>query len=402
MIRSRTLRTSLLAIFSIAATTTASRGEESNDDSMVWLREETKRQIDGSRVQSNSGIWIQTPDGVGHYKALWVRDFYYQYQYAGEFLDEAECKAAMEYLFDGQREDGCMPDRVRADGVAVYSPGGLNDPMADHAVDNGPFMAMLVCEYVRRTKDLDFFNSVEDKLKKGMDFIHRSEKGMVYNSPDDPQCVYGFTDIVTKTGNLLFSSLLYLKSCEDLAACCEMSEVGNPDEYRRRADLIRKNLPTLWNDETGMFWAADKDCKQLDIWGSAYAIDVGVTTDKQRDRIVDYLIKHEDDIVQRGQIRHLPGQEVWQRLFRDNYPPGTYQNGAYWATPLAWIIPAVAQKNPETAWKWLRDAIKDSRDNGMAECINGSDRKVPNFVVSATNLHYAGRWLEEYAPEPTK
>jgi len=255
---------------------------------------------------------------------------------------------------------------------------------------------------VRRSGDLDFFKSFEEKLRKGMDFIKRSEAGLVYNSPDDPQCVYGLTDVVTKTGNLLFTSLLYHKACEDLAEWCGKSRVGDAKAYRKRADLIRKNLGMLWNDEEGMFWAADRDCKQVDIWGSAYAVDVGLTTDEQRDRIIDYFLKHEEEIVQRGQIRHLPGKGVWERLFKDSYPPGTYQNGAYWATPLAWVVPVVGQREPETAWKWVREATDDSRKNGIAECINGETRKVTNFVVSATNLYYATRWLEKNAHEQTK
>jgi hypothetical protein len=374
-------------------------GEKPGEVTRIWLRAETQRQLAGSRVKSSSGVWMQTPDGVGHYKALWVRDYYYQYRYAGEFFDNKEVKAAIGFLLDGQRADGCIPDRVRADGVVVYSPGGLGNPMADHAVDNGPFMAMLACEYVRRTGDLDYFKSIEAKLRKGMDFIKRSEAGLVYNSPDQPECVYGFTDIVTKTGNLLFTSLLYHKACEDLAGWSQKSEVGDAREYRKRADLIRKNLGKLWNEEVGMFWAADQDCKQVDIWGSAYAVDVGLTTEKQRNRIIDYLLKHEEEIVQRGQIRHLPGKGVWDRLFKDSYPPGTYQNGAYWATPLAWMIPVVGQRDPDTAWKWVREAIDDSRKNGLAECINGETRKVSNFVVSATNLYYATRWLEKNAPK---
>lgn len=393
------LRICLLVIMVHAGTLGASKGD-SNEDSMVWLKGETERLLAGSKVRSDSGVWLQTPDGVGHYKALWVRDFYYQYRYAGEFLDDEDTKEAIEFLLNGQRADGCIPDRIRADGIVVYSPGGLGDPMADHAVDNGPFMAMLVCEYDRRSKDLDFFKRAEGKLKKGLDQITRAQNGLVYNSPDEPQCVYGFTDIVTKTGHLLFTSLLYHKACEEMAEWCEKYEAGDPDDYRKRARLIRENLSSLWNDEAGMFWAADKDCKQVDVWGSAYAVEVGLATEEQRDRIIDFFLKHEKEIVQRGQIRHLPGEEIWQRLFKDAYPPGSYQNGAYWATPLAWVIPVVGRREPEVARKWMQDAIEDARKNGFAECTNGETRKVAHFVVSATNLYHASMWLEENAPEP--
>lgn len=46
-------------------------------DNAAWLKSETKRQVAGCRIKSDSGIWLHTPDGIGHYKALWTRDFYY-------------------------------------------------------------------------------------------------------------------------------------------------------------------------------------------------------------------------------------------------------------------------------------------------------------------------------------
>jgi len=66
---------------------------------------------------------------------------------------------------------------------------------------------------------------------------------------------------------------------------------------------------------------------------------------------------------------------------------GTYQNGAYWATPLAWVIPVLARSNPGLANKVLETAITDFQKNGIHECINTGYVKVPNFVVSATNVY---------------
>ncbi len=85
---------------------------------------------------------------------------------------------------------------------------------------------------------------------------------------------------------------------------------------------------------------------------SAYAAEVGLATDEQQDRIAGYLLAHWDEIVQRGQIRHLPGKQGWQRLFVDRHPVGSYQNGAHWATPLPWVVPVVARKAPERANRW--------------------------------------------------
>jgi len=112
-------------------------------------------------------------------------------------------------LLAGQRADGCIPARVNAAGRAIYSPGGENKPIADHALDNSSFLASAVCRYVANSGDLEFFRMHEPALRRGMDFIRRSANGPVFNPTENPQCVYGFTDVVKKTGHLLFTSVLY-------------------------------------------------------------------------------------------------------------------------------------------------------------------------------------------------
>ena len=124
-----------------------------------------------------------------------------------------------------------------------------------------------------------------------------------------------------------------------------------------------------------------------DIWGSAFAIDVGITSAKQTAKITDYLISNYDQIVQRGQVRHLRASEShWEQLFH-SCEEGTYQNGAFWSTPLAWIIPVYAKRNPMLAQKMLLAVIEDFQTKGINECVNGEYLKVPNFVVSATNVY---------------
>ena len=271
-----------------------------SEKDVQWMRKATIEQLDGCRVKGANGIWLHTPDGIGNYKALWTRDFYYMVEYASDLMDSKEVKKSIYYLLNGQREDGCMPDRVNIDGKAVYSPGSDNTPMADHALDNGPFMALLVCSYVKQFKDETFFRDVAEKLNKGLDFINRSESGLVFNDATNPQCVYGFTDTVKKTGNLLFSSLLYYKACEEMETLCRKYNYGHPDIYKVRSKNIQKNISMLMDEESGMFWAADKDCKQIDIWGSAYAVYVGITNEKQSKKISEYLIRNADYIFMNG------------------------------------------------------------------------------------------------------
>ena len=361
-------------------------------EDIAWVRKATKEQLRGCRVQGAGGVWLHTPDGVGNYRALWTRDFQYMVEYAGGLLDPKEVEASILYLLGGQRDDGCIPDRVNVAGVPVYGPGpepGVRGgPIADHALDNGAFMAKLVCSYVSLTGDLKFFRQVEPAALKGLDHTRRAANGLVYNPPDAPLCPYGFTDNIGKTGHLLFCSVLYYDACVQMEQLCRQAKCGDPEEYRLRVALIRRNLDLLWNDDAGMFWAADRDCKQFDIWGSALAAEVGCATDEQADRIADYLIEHYDGVVQRGQVRHIPAGETWQRFMPGRGPrSGTYQNGAFWATPVAWVVPTIARRNPDLAVRMVRDVIADFRRRGIMECVNGDYHAVPKYVANATNVY---------------
>ncbi len=382
---------SLIAILAFAQTE-GQKGNSGNPfglsaEKVQWMKKATLEQLEGCRVKGAGGTWIHTPDGVGNYKALWTRDFCYMVEYAGDLMEPNEIKASIYYLLNGQREDGCIPDRVNVAGQPVYSPGPPGKPMADNALDNGPFMAMLVCSYVNQYQDEELFKEVELKLRRGLDHTNVEESGLVYNNPNNPQCVYGFTDIVKKTGNLLFSSLLYYRANLEMYQLCKKYECGNPAIYKSRYEYIRQNINTLWDEDKGMFWAADIDCKQIDIWGSAYAVEVGITDDEQTRRIASYLVEHYDETVLNGQIRHLTRSEgAWNNLFKP-CEEGTYQNGAYWATPLAWVIPVYARFKPNLAKEMLENVVTDFQENGINECINDGYVKVPNFVVSATNVY---------------
>jgi hypothetical protein len=355
-------------------------------DEITWMRAATRKQLRGSRMQGAGGVWLHTPDGIGSYAALWTRDFQYFVEFAGDLLEPDEVKASIKYLLDRQREDGCIPDRVNIAGKGVYSPGPEHAPMADHALDNGPFMAKLVANYVSQSGDLDLFRQYEPALRKGLDHTSRADNGLVVNASTTPQCPYGFTDTVAKTGHLLFCSILYYDACAQMEQLCRRAECGDPAEYGRRATLIRANIDILWNDDEGMFLAADRDCAQVDIWGSALAVQAGCATDLQSDRIADYLVAHFDEIVQHGQVRHLPAGQTWKRLFVP-IKPGEYQNGAFWATPVAWIAPTIARRDMALAVKMVEDVISDFRQRGITECINGDYHNVREYVVSATNVY---------------
>ena len=174
---------------------------------LAWIADATRAQLQGARIVTDEGSVLFTPDGNGHYRALWTRDFAYMIEQAWDLFDPAEVRSALALMLSGQRQDGCMPDRVNTDGTPFYSPGGDEHPLADHALDNGSFAALAVCTYVRNSGDTGFFREVEPSLRSGLEFLARDAAGLVWNDPGNLNCPYGFTDTVAKSGYLLGCSL---------------------------------------------------------------------------------------------------------------------------------------------------------------------------------------------------
>ena len=353
----------------------------------AWLTEACRDMLQRCRITAHDGTVLFTPDGVGNYHALWTRDFSYMVENAGDLIDPAEIRAAIRYLLDGQREDGCIPDRVQADGIAVYSAGPLGKPLGDPPTDNAQFMVNLVYDYAIETGDTDFAFEHLDALRRALDFTRRDADGLVNIIPGQPQSPYGFTDTIGKTGGLLFSSLLYWNACQHMI---EMSGWCGADAslYAERAAQTQRGLDLLWDEENGVFLAATLDCRQIDIWGNAFALYIGAVEGERRERILHFLHDHYDEYMLRGQVRHLLRGETWQRVIAppDVIVPETYQNGAYWATASGWVIDALNQIDPALAQKTAAELVADFQAHGIWECVNeGGYAKVEHYVVSITN-----------------
>ena len=186
--------------------------------SIAWLESQTKRILSGSRSTAWNGVTLFTPDASGHYQAQYTRDFYYAL--AGtpaSFWNASEAHAAVNYTFQRQRGDGCMPDKVAADNRTGYAPGAISSPMSDHAWDNGPFATLLLTELASKWSSAGVFCRLEPRAKRALEFLNISNEGLVFNDPTSPNCTYGFTDNIAKTGNLLFSSLLLYDAANRMA-----------------------------------------------------------------------------------------------------------------------------------------------------------------------------------------
>jgi len=364
---------------------------------LTWLFDQTRQLLAGCRVQANDGTWIYTPDGKGNYRALWTRDFAYMVENAGDLMPREDVEACLRYLIKGIRADGAAPDRVQPDGLAVYVGGPVDHPLGEPNLDNPPFLVIAVDEHLKRLprKQAEtLFREWAAFLDRAMAWVPRHTSGLVWNDPAKPHSPYGFTDTIAKTGELFFESLL------DWTASQRMADwhrrVGNATQagkHRQRAKLIERNLGALWDEKAGAFLAATVNCRQLDIWGNAYAVWLDVPLGKRRKRVLNFLHDNYNRHVWRGQVRHLLKGEHWQRLLAP-VQPDRYQNGAYWATASGWMMWALAQKDPKLARSTWNDLIADFRAHEICECVNEGYRQLPSYVVSATNPLVAARRLK--------
>ncbi len=363
-------------------------GESSDalSDAVDWLEAEAHRIVRASKRTMADGTAAFPPQvGLG-YEAFWLRDYEYTLEgavdaYSNEELTDA-CRLFVRHLAD----DGAAVDCIKFDGTPIYKPGfgsmGLN-PVAD----GSQFTVAVAWHTWRRTQDDGLLREIIDPLVRTMNAAPRNpETGLVHIEPGEKRdrCPYGFTDTIRKQGDVLFCSLLYVQACRQLSDLLDAAQ--RPAEARRwqtEGQRVAQSIRRIfWDERVGLFRAATVCCREPDLWGSAFAVYLGVADANQSRAIATYFQQHYAHVVQRGQIRHLPGGLHWERA---DCAPDTYQNGAYWATPTGWFVYALDLVDPDLADQTILDLVADFKEGGACEWIFGERRQLPQYLASAAN-----------------
>ncbi|MCC6442099.1 MAG: hypothetical protein IT210_01440 [Armatimonadetes bacterium] len=372
--------TALWVLQALAAAPAASPYTEA----VGWLEKKSAEMIRACRRETRSGIAAFPPQVGSGYEAFWLRDYAYMLEGNIGAFSGRELKDAYLFFLAGQREDGAMVDCIKFDGTPVYMPGygtmGKN-PVAD----GSQFTVDMAWHTYRKTKDREMIAQTVDKLVKAMRAVPRNPKtGLTHivPGPEWDRCPYGFTDSVRKQGDELFSSLLFVQASRQLADL--LKAAGRSEEakaWRKEAGAVAAQARRIfWDKSPGLFRAATVQCREPDIWGSAFAVYLGVASRSQAEAVARYFKEHYGEIVKRGQVRHTPGGVWWEVADARE----EYQNGAYWATPVGWFVYALDLADPSLAEKTVIDMANDFRETGdVNECVNDRYKNVPNYVVSA-------------------
>lgn len=405
---------------------------------MLFLEDMTMAVINASRVQpgqfvgectppNTTGGTLIRPGGRDCYPSFWIRDFAMSLECGLVPLDDIEhallLTARCQTNDDWQTPTGSLvprgaiADHITFDGKPIYFPGtytfetqgqpwgylpSLDDhfylvKMAWHLVVIGGRKAILQKEIdeMRLLDRLDLAFSVPIVAKNGSELVCCDEKQRGVS--------FGFTDSVIHSGNLLFCSLLRYRAAVHLAQLHEICGQKYKAEYYEALSMtISSHLGVTFADDSGLLRASTVRSAQPDVWGSAFAVYVGVLSKQEAENVSQVLLHclYKKTIAWKGNIRHMPTDcdfsevSAWEKTI-SNTPKNLYQNGAYWNTPTGWVCYAVAQIDYKAARALALDYIAELKAGDFRqgeaygspyECIHpdGDYRQNPVYMTSVT------------------
>ncbi len=400
---------------------------------LVFLEQMVKDVMEASRIypgqkiskdfgpNQTEGVLIR-PGGRTSYPAFWIRD--YAMSIETGFVSEKEQKHMLELTASTQSDflirtkwgtkipKGSIADHIRIDdGKPIYFPGtysfenqgekkwGMQPPFCDQF-----FFIQMAYFYVKsfsQTKQLT-------KEIKGVKLIDRLE--MAYQMPpsnsrshlievDDSNrgVDFGFRDAIYITGKLCYASLLKYQAAKQMAYL--YGKMGNKSmslRYQQEANLLKLSIIRTFIDARGMLRACTGISAQADVWATSLAINLGVLTGKSRLKAAQYLRDAylRGELSQKGNIRHViksddfSATSAWEKSV---VPINTYQNGAYWGTPVAWVCQAIAFVDLPSAQKLAEEYIQELREGDFRkgdtfgspwECFNDKLTQNPVYLTS--------------------
>lgn len=353
-------------------------------EAVTWLGKEAQRLIVASKRTMNDGTSAFPPQvGVG-YEAFWLRDYAYALEGSADSFSDKEVADACRLFVRSLRPDGAGVDCVRFDGTPIYKPG--DGTMGENPVaDGSQFTVAVAWHTYQKTKDPKLLSEIIELLVKTMNAVPLNPATrLVHIRPGETwdRCPYGFTDTIRKQGDELFCSLLYVQACRQLAdLLLVLGRRNDANKWKKESDLAAESIrEVFWDSQTGLFRAATVRCREHDIWGSAFAVYLGVADADQSIAIARYFKNNYSHVVQRGQIRHLPGGVYWE----EGCDRGTYQNGGFWATPTGWFVYTLDLADPNLADQTVIDMVNDFREAGACEWVLGTKHQLPQYLASAS------------------
>ena len=400
---------------------------------LVFLEQMVKDVMEASRIypgqkiskdfgpNQTEGVLIR-PGGRTSYPAFWIRD--YAMSIETGYVSEKEQKHMLELTASTQSDSlirtkwgtsipkGSIADHIRIDdGKPIYFPGtysfenqgekkwGMQPPFCDQF-----FFIQMAYFYVKSFSKTPTLS----KEINGVKLINRLEQAyqmppshprshLVQVDETNRGVDFGFRDAIYITGKLCYASLLKYQAAKQMAYLYgKMRNKSMSLRYQQEANLLKLSIIRTFIDTRGMLRASTGMSGQADVWATSLAINLGVLTGKSRLKAAQYLRDAyvEGELSQKGNIRHVVQSDdfsatsAWEKSV---VPINTYQNGAYWGTPVGWVCQAIAYVDLPSAQKLAKEFIQELREGDFRkgdtfgspwECFNDKLTQNPVYLTS--------------------
>ena len=362
----------------------AGSGSGTLERARSWLEAKAAEIIPKARRQMDDGTIGYVPQAGSNYDAVWLRDYYYALE--ARLIPSGDIVPLARTFLNAISPEGYAVDCVRYSGEPIYKPG--YGSMGENAVaDGSQFTVNVVFESWRQTGDSGLIASdVLDRLIKTLSTLPRNPaeaSELVWIDPSRvwDRCPYGFTDSVRKQGYCFFESLLDIQASMNLATMLDAANrAADAERFRTHAASVRGQVnERFWDESVGLYRAATVQCREHDVWGSAFAVWLDAVPPERVDRIARYFRDGYRGLVRCGQVRHtLPGIYWEKACARDSY-----QNGGYWGTPVGWFAYTLERVSPAAVDTLYADLVAYYGEYGVCEWFFGSTIAIPEGYVAS-------------------
>ena len=382
-----------------------------------WMRTVNAWLLRAATICSTDGrnVSLLTPGFPLGYVGQWMRDSFYGISSGIDLLPNITATvASVEWMYEHARPvDGAMPQSV--------DPAGQNDSFYEWGqrcnqtvgaplwrscidLDSGPFAVKMADAIVSALPEHDgkaFFLKWHAALANGLNVttLDPDGSGLPWINSSRQLIGYGFQDGEYMSGDVLYSSILYWNATgilADLYAQAGPSFASQVTALRAQAERVKHQISAeLWSDKLGAFVAATQlESDRISVWGNAFAGVSGLANATQSAAIFAFFRDREADIFFEGQVRQTPAPHFWDSTHTGH---NTYQDGAYWGTPLDHVLTFIGQTDRAMACRLLHDSIASYRSHGINEWIGpfypASTSGARGYVASAAGSYGASKAL---------
>lgn len=327
------------------------------------------------------GVKLITPQAGEGYSGFWPDDGLYPLIALPTLADKEELQATLEFIGDSMLWLEYVADRIELDGLPILSPGPSNlPPMTDRMPLHLPATWVRVLDYYEgfgvRIPQKEMWAQLIERSFNRVPFAN----GLVYCDPQHPPIGWGYYDSIKIAGWELMTSIVIMRGLE---RGVQLFERELPLEVRQRWLLlsknIRLNINRLYNPEIGGYMEGSRIGRQFGVWSNGLAYFLAPNEIKQS--IVKFYRKNRDVIFLRGCTRQI-AEPGWE----GNGPGDSYQNGGFWATGTGFVLPAIADQEPDFALELAEELVTNLPEINFSEWIgrDGQPAGAQRFLSSVS------------------